>query len=185
MFAGLLLTTGSLGDRFGRKRALRIGIVIFAIGSVLSALSGSPDQLIATRALMGIGGALIMPSTLSILTNVFRDPRERGRAIAVWAGFSGLGVAIGPVIGGLLLEALLVELGVLGQRPDRRRRPRSLGYFFVPESKDPSAPQLDPLGALLSIVGLGSLLFGIIEGPDAGLDAARACSPRSPSASSA
>src|SRR5215218_7473936 len=88
VFAGLLLTTGSLSDRFGRKGALQIGIVLFGLGSASAALSNSSAQLIATRAFMGIGGALIMPSTLSILTNVFRDPRERGRAIAVWAGFS-------------------------------------------------------------------------------------------------
>ena len=167
VFAGLLLTTGSLGDRFGRKRALRIGIVIFAFGSVLSALSGSPAQLIACRSLMGIGGALIMPSTLSILTNVFRDPKERGRAIAIWAGFSGLGVAIGPVVGGVLLTHFswssvfwvnlpIGALALVG------------GHFFVPESKDPSAPRLDPLGAVLSMVGLGALLFGIIEGPSQG-----------------
>lgn len=167
VFAGLLLTTGSLGDRFGRKLALRVGIVIFGIGSVLSALSGSPSQLIVTRALMGIGGALIMPSTLSILTNVFRDPRERGRAIAIWAGFSGVGVALGPVIGGLLLTHFSwssvfwvnMPIGITAL---------VAGHFFVPESKDPSAPRLDPLGALLSIVGLGSLLFGIIEGPSKG-----------------
>ncbi len=167
VFAGLLLTTGSLGDRFGRKLALRVGIVIFALGSVLSALAGSATQLIATRSLMGVGGALIMPSTLSILTNVFRDPRERGRAIAIWAGFSGLGVAIGPVTGGLLLEHFSwssvfwvnLPIGAIAL---------VAGFFFVPETKDPTAPRLDPLGALLSIIGLGSVLFAIIEGPSKG-----------------
>ena len=97
VFAGLLLTTGSLSDRFGRKGALQLGIVLFGLGSASAALSTSTTHLIASRAFMGIGGALIMPATLSILTNVFRDPRERGRAIAVWAGFSGLAVAVGPV----------------------------------------------------------------------------------------
>jgi EmrB/QacA subfamily drug resistance transporter len=167
VFAGLLLTTGSLGDRFGRKLALRVGIVIFAIGSILSALSGTPTQLILTRSLMGVGGALIMPSTLSILTNVFRDPKERGRAIAIWAGFSGLGVALGPVIGGLLLNHFSwssvfwvnLPIGAIAL---------VAGHFFVPETKDPSAPRLDPLGALLSVVGLGAVLFGIIEGPGKG-----------------
>lgn len=167
VFAGLLLTTGSLGDRFGRKKALRIGMVIFAIGSALSALSSTPAQLIATRSLMGIGGALIMPSTLSILTNTFRNPRERGRAIAIWAGCSGLGVALGPVIGGVLLTHFSwasvfwvnVPIAIIAL---------SLGIFFVPESRDPSAPRLDPVGAVLSIVSLGAILFAIIEGPSAG-----------------
>jgi EmrB/QacA subfamily drug resistance transporter len=167
VFAGLLLTAGSLGDRFGRKLALRIGIAIFALGSVFSALVNSPSHLILTRGLMGIGGALIMPSTLSIVSEVFRDPKERGRAIAVWAGFSGVGVAIGPVIGGVLLSHFSwssvfwvnVPIGALAI---------VAGHFFVPESKDPSAPPLDPLGAVLSIVALGGLLFAIIEGPDKG-----------------
>ena len=116
---------------------------------------------------MGIGGALIMPSTLSILTNVFRDPRERGRAIAVWAGFSGLAVALGPVTGGLLLEHFSwqsvfwvnLPLGAIAL---------VAGAFLVPTSRDPERARLDPLGAALSIVGLASLLFGIIEGPDKG-----------------
>ncbi|MEO6158879.1 MAG: DHA2 family efflux MFS transporter permease subunit, partial [Ilumatobacteraceae bacterium] len=113
------------------------------------------------------GGALIMPSTLSILTNVFRDPKERGRAIAIWAGCSGLAVAIGPVLGGLLLNhfswgsVFWVNLPIGAAA-------LVAGYFFVPESKDPAGPRLDPLGALLSIIGLGSLLFGIIEGPTEG-----------------
>src|SRR3954451_11291298 len=167
VFAGLLLTTGSLGDRFGRKLALRTGIIIFAIGSALSALSGTPNQLIASRCLMGVGGALIMPSTLSILTNVFRDPRERGRAIAIWAGFSGLGVAIGPVVGGLLLDHFSWS-SVFWVNVPIALPALVAGAFMIPKSKDPNHGDLDPLGAILSIIGLGGLLFGIIEGPSEG-----------------
>jgi EmrB/QacA subfamily drug resistance transporter len=167
VFAGLLLTAGSLGDRFGRKRALRVGIVVFALGSVLSAMAGNPAQLIATRSLMGVGGALIMPSTLSILTNVFRDPRERGRAIAIWAGCAGVGVALGPVLGGLLLEHFAWHAVFWVNLPIAAAA-LIAGHFFVPESKDPTAPRLDPLGAGLSIIGLGSLLFAVIEGPSQG-----------------
>jgi MFS transporter, DHA2 family, multidrug resistance protein len=167
VFAGLLLTTGSLGDRFGRKLALRIGIIVFGVGSVLSALATSPSQLIATRSLMGVGGALIMPSTLSILTNVFRDPRERGRAIAIWAGFSGLGVALGPVIGGFLL-AHFSWSSVFWVNLPIGLTALIAGWFFVPETKDAAAARLDPFGALLSIVGLGAVLFSIIEGPSKG-----------------
>src|SRR6478735_3436511 len=167
VFAGLLLTAGSFGDRRGRKRALRIGIVIFATGSVLSALAGSPEHLIFTRALMGIGGALIMPSTLSILINVFRDPRERGRAIAIWAGFSGIGVAIGPVIGGILLAHFSWQ-SVFWINIPIAATALIAGAFLVPTSKDPNHGDLDPLGAALSIIGLGALLFGIIEGPNEG-----------------
>ena len=116
---------------------------------------------------MGIGGALIMPSTLSILTNVFREPKERGRAIAIWAGFSGMGVAIGPILGGILLEHFSwhsvfwvnIPLGVAAL---------VLGAFIVPKSRDPRQSRFDPLGAVLSIVGLASLLYGIIEGQPKG-----------------
>jgi EmrB/QacA subfamily drug resistance transporter len=163
IFAGLLLTTGSLSDRFGRRSALGIGLAIFGTGSVLSAFAGSADMLIATRALMGVGGALIMPSTLSILTNVF-PAEERGRAIGVWAGVSGLGIAIGPVVGGWLLgqfwwgSVFLVNAPVVVVA-------FVLGRLIVPNSKDPSAPRLDPVGAVLSIAGLVSLVYGIIEAP--------------------
>ena len=116
---------------------------------------------------MGIGGALIMPSTLSILTNVFRDPKERGRAIAVWAGCSGLAVALGPVTGGLLLRHfewssvfwVNLPLGLAAL---------ILGAFVIPTSRDPEHAAVDPVGAVLSIIGLGTLLFGIIEGPSHG-----------------
>lgn len=167
VFAGLLLTTGSLSDRFGRKGALQIGIVLFGVGSAAAAMSATATQLIFTRAFMGIGGALIMPATLSILTNVFRDPKERGRAIAVWAGFSGLGVALGPMTGGFLLEhfswhsVFWVNLPIGGTA-------LVLGAFFIPTSRDPQQSRLDPVGALLSIIGLATLLFGIIEGPSRG-----------------
>ncbi len=167
VFAGLLLTSGSLSDRFGRKGTLQTGIVLFMLGSVMSALATSANQLIATRAFMGIGGALIMPSTLSLLTNTFRNPKERGRAIAIWAGFSGVGVALGPVVGGLLLEHFSwssvfwvnIPIGILAL---------VAGIFLLPTSRAAKFGRLDPIGSILSIVGLGSLLYGIIEVPAKG-----------------
>lgn len=164
VFACLLLTTGSLSDRFGRKGALQLGIVLFALGSTSAALSSNVIQLIFSRAFMGIGGALIMPATLSILTNVFRDPKERGRAIAIWAGFSGLSVAIGPVAGGLLLRHfewssvfwINIPIAVVAI---------GLGAYFVPTSRDPSQARIDLGGAVLSVVTLGAFLYSFIEGP--------------------
>jgi EmrB/QacA subfamily drug resistance transporter len=167
VFAGLLLTTGSLGDRYGRKGALQAGLVIFSLGSVTAALSNSTIQLTLSRGLMGVGGALIMPATLSILANVFRDPRERGQAIAIWAGFSGLGVAIGPVMGGLLLDHFSWG-SVFWVNIPVALTALVLGAFLIPTSRDPNPGDLDPLGAILSMLGLGALLFGIIEGPAEG-----------------
>ena len=166
VFASLLLTTGSLSDRFGRRSALAGGLVIFGVGSVASAFAGTANVLTATRALMGIGGALIMPSTLSILTNVF-PPEERGRAIGIWAGVSGLGIAIGPVVGGALLghfwwgsvflvNVPVVVIGLIA------------GRIIVPNTKDPSSPKVDPAGATLSVLGLVTLVYGIIEVPSYG-----------------
>jgi EmrB/QacA subfamily drug resistance transporter len=164
VFAGLLLTAGSLGDRFGRRRGLTIGLATFGVGSLLSALSGSASLLIATRSVMGIGAAFIMPSTLSILTNVFTVPAERAKAIGIWAGVSALGIGLGPLAGGLLLQRFWwgsvflvnVPLVVVGL---------TLGRFLVPESRDRTAPRLDPVGAGLSISGLALLLWGLIEAP--------------------
>ena len=166
VFAGLLLTMGALGDRFGRKLALNAGLLVFVTGSIAAAFAGSPEVLIAARATMGIGGALIMPSTLSIITNVF-PPRERGRAIGVWAGIAGFGVVLGPVIGGWLLEhfwwgsVFLVNVPVCGSA-------MLAGWPLVPESRDPEATPLDPVGACLSIAALGTLVYGIIEAPNEG-----------------
>jgi len=166
VFAGLLLTAGSLGDRFGRRRALFAGLAVFGIGSLLSALSGSASMLIGSRALMGLGGALVMPSTLSILTNVF-PAGERGRAIGIWAAVAGLGIAIGPVAGGWLIQNASWHWIFLVNLPFTLTA-LAAGSVLVPESKDPDASPLDPAGAALSVAGLGSLLWAIIEAPSRG-----------------
>jgi EmrB/QacA subfamily drug resistance transporter len=166
LFAALLLTTGSLGDRFGRRSCLAVGLVVFGGGSVLSAFAQSPSMLILTRGLMGIGAAAIMPSTLSIMTNVFPD-EERGRAIGIWAGVSAMGLALGPILGGWLLDrfwwgsVFLINVPVVILA-------LIAGQLILPNSRDPEAPRLDPVGAGLSVVGLVSLVFGIIEVPTRG-----------------
>jgi EmrB/QacA subfamily drug resistance transporter len=166
VFACLLLTAGSLGDRFGRKGALQLGMVVFGLGSVLSATATSPAYLITTRALMGVGGAFIMPSTLSLITNVF-PPEERGRAISYWAAIAGVGVALGPVSGGALLEhfywgsIFLVNIPIVATA-------LIAGAFLLPKSRDPEKPKLDLIGASLSIVGLLALVYAIIQGPTEG-----------------
>jgi EmrB/QacA subfamily drug resistance transporter len=167
VFAGLLLVGGSLADRFGRKRVFLIGLTVFAGGSIGAALSGSVDLLITWRAVMGAGAALTIPSSLSILNDVFRDPRERARAIGVWGGTIGLGIAIGPIAGGLLLSSFwwgsvflvnvpIAVAGFIG------------ALVLVPDSKNPSAAGPDPAGAVLSVAGLGLLLWAIIEAPTQG-----------------
>jgi EmrB/QacA subfamily drug resistance transporter len=163
VFAGVLLTAGALGDRFGRKKALAFGLAVFGLGSALSALAGSAEMLIATRALMGIGGAFIMPPTLSILTATF-PASERGRAIGIWAGVSGLGIAIGPVAGGWIVEnadwswIFLVNLPFVVFA-------LLAGRWLVPESRDPSAARLDVPGFVLSTAGLTALVWAVIEAP--------------------
>jgi EmrB/QacA subfamily drug resistance transporter len=172
VFAGLLLSAGALGDRFGRRGALSAGLVVFGLGSAAAMVAATSSQLIAARAVMGVGGALIMPATLSILTNVFTDPKERAQAIGLWATVGGLAVAIGPVTGGWLLEhfswsaAFTINIPVVVAA-------LVAGRFVVPTSRDPHTPPLDIPGAVGSIVGLGALVWAIITAGEHGWTAAR------------
>jgi EmrB/QacA subfamily drug resistance transporter len=167
VFAGLLLTAGSIGDRFGRRHALLAGLATFLAGSVVAATAGSTTALIVGRSVMGVGGALIMPTTLSILVNVFGDPGERAKAIAAWTAASGAGIAIGPIVGGALMRSFswssvfwvnvpLLVVAFAG------------ALHLVPDSRDPHATRLDPVGAVLSIAAIGSLVYAIIQAPERG-----------------
>ena len=166
VFAGLLFTFGVIGDKVGRKRMLMIGLAMFGIASLLSAYSRSPEQLIFARAAMGLGGAAVMPQTLSIISNVF-EPAERPRAIGLWAMAVGIGIATGPVLGGLLLNhfwwgsvfLINVPVTVIGA---------VFVAFLVPESRNSEAGGIDYVGVLLSIAGLVLLVYGIVQGGDNG-----------------
>jgi EmrB/QacA subfamily drug resistance transporter len=166
VFAGLLLTAGSLGDRYGRRLALNTGLVIFGGASGLAAFAGSSSQLIAARAVMGVGAALVMPATLSVLAHVF-PPEERKQAIAIWAGFAGVGVALGGVVSGWLLEhfwwgsIFLTNVAVVAVA-------LIAGAILIPKANEDDEPALDLVGALLSIAGLGALVYAIIEAPTRG-----------------
>jgi len=166
-YAGLMLTAGSLGDRFGRRRSMYWGTLLFGVSSGVAAFADSATTLIWCRGAMGVCGAFMTPASLSIITNLFHDPRERGRAIGIWAAVSTVGVAIGPVLGGVLLEhfwwgsvffvnvPIALCLVVLLPR-------------LVPESRDPNPGALDPIGALLSIAAMSAVLWATISGPDHG-----------------
>ena len=167
VFAGLLLGFGHLGDRFGRRRMLLVGIAGFGAVSVGAAVANSLGELISARAVMGAFAALIFPATLALLTNIFTDARERVAAVGIWAGVAGISVAVGPVTGGWLLEhfswhsvfwvnipmAVIALLAVLR---------------FVPESRDPHVGGLDVLGIVLSVSAITALVWAIIEGPQRG-----------------
>jgi EmrB/QacA subfamily drug resistance transporter len=166
-FGGLLLVGGSLADRYGRKRFFTLGLVIFGGGSLGAAFSGSVGPLIAWRAVMGGGAALTIPSGLSIVNDLYRVASERARAVGIWSGTIGLGIAIGPVAGGLLLSRFwwgsvflvnvpVVVLGIVGT------------WLFLPESRSLAPDRPDPAGSALSILGLGLILWAIIEGPTRG-----------------
>jgi EmrB/QacA subfamily drug resistance transporter len=166
VFGGLVLTAGAVGDRFGRKGALLWGLVIFGSMALLATAAETPGALIAIRAVQGLGAALIMPGTLSILTAVF-PPHERARAIGVWAGFAASGAALGILGSGWLLEnfwwgsVFFVNVPIAATA-------FVLVALLVPTSRDPRRVPLDTVGATLSVVALGGLLFGIIEGPERG-----------------
>jgi EmrB/QacA subfamily drug resistance transporter len=167
VLAGLLLLCGSIGDRYGRKRMMTVGLVVFGLAAAGAALADSTGILITMRALQGLGAALVLPATLSIIASVF--PRhERTKAIAVWTAVGGLGIALGPVAGGWLIEAsgwsaafwLFIPLVVAALA----------GMTIVPESRDPRRVGLDLPGAILGTAGLTSLVYGIIRGGEAGWD---------------
>src|SRR3954454_16235602 len=168
VFAGLLLTMGTLGDRFGRKRALQAGLALFGGASTAVLFVDTANQLIVVRAAMGVGGALIMPATLSVISNVF--PREeRGKAIGIWAGMASVGIGLGPLCGGILLEFFDWQSVFLLNVPVAAVA-LLLGFRLVPESRDPEPGAFDLPGAALSIAALGTLVYGIIEAPSRGWD---------------
>jgi EmrB/QacA subfamily drug resistance transporter len=167
VFAGSLLAAGSLADRIGRKKTLLTGLAIFASGSAWAAFSGGVTILIAARASMGVGGALMIPSTLSIISDLFRDPAERQHAIARWGGVSGVGVALGPILGGILLARFwwgsvflinvpIAAVGLLATA------------WLVPDSKNPATRSPDLAGAALSMAGIAMIVGAVIEAPARG-----------------
>ena len=174
VFAALLLPAGAIGDRYGRRRALFIGLAVFGTGSAVAMTASSAGELIALRAMLGLGAALVMPATLSTITSTF-PPQERTRAVAVWAGVAGGSAVLGLLTSGLLLQiwswqsvfGLNVVLASLAFAGTAR---------FVPESADENAPALDLGGAILAVLGLFALVYSIIEAPDAGWLAARTVS---------
>jgi DHA2 family multidrug resistance protein-like MFS transporter len=174
-FGSTILLSASIGDKFGRKRVLQLGMAVFILGSIMSGLSDAADSatfLIFARAIQGLGAGAIPPSTLSLIRSTFTDDSERARAIGVWAGMSAIGIAAGPVLGGLILNSteawgwifyINVPIVILGQ---------ALIYRRVEESRDPAASPIDIRGALLSLTGLFALFYGLIEGPERGWESA-------------
>jgi EmrB/QacA subfamily drug resistance transporter len=171
VFAALVLAAGNLGDRVGRKGVLLCGLAVFGAASFAGGLGSSPGELIAARAVMGLGAALIFPATLSLLTNVFTERGERARAIGLWGASTGVGIAVGPIVGGWLLEHFswssvffaLVPLAVVAV---------VLVSLAVPTSRDPEAPPADRPGLVLSTAAMAALIYTIIQAPDRGWGAA-------------
>ena len=162
MIAGFLVTMGTLGDRIGRRRLLLIGSALFGVASVLAAFATSPEALIAARAFLGLAGATLMPSTLALISGMFEDPRERGVAIAVWATVFSVGIALGPIVGGALLQffwwgsVFLMAVPVMAAL-------LVLAPFLLPEFKDPAAGRLDLFSVVLSLCTLLPIVYGLKE----------------------
>jgi DHA2 family multidrug resistance protein-like MFS transporter len=171
MLAGLLITMSSLGDRFGRRKVPLIGAVVFALASVLGALSTAPWMLIASRALLGFSGAMIMPGTLSLIRNMFLDRDQRRTAMAVWSAMGALGAATGPIVGGWIIETFSWHAAFLMNIPVMVLL-LALAPFLVPESKNPNPGRIDVPSILLSLVGMISLVYGVktlAEGKEPGI----------------
>jgi EmrB/QacA subfamily drug resistance transporter len=166
VFAGLLFTFGVIGDRIGRKRMLMLGLASFGLFSLITAYAHSPDQLVWARAAMGLGAAAVMPQTLSIISNVF-EPAARARAIGIWATAVGIGVAIGPIVGGVLLAHFWWGSVFLINVPFTAASVAAT-WLLVPESKNPRPGRIDYVGVAASIAGLVLLVYGIIQGGDKG-----------------
>jgi len=165
MLAGLLLVGGAIGDLFGRRRWFGVGMVVFGVGATVAALSSSSEQLILGRAIQGMGGALIMPATLSIITNVF-PANERAKAIGIWTGVTGLAMGFGPALGGYIVDTADWQTVFWLHIPAVALT--LAGSIVVPESRDARTRRLDIPGAIFGTAALTSLVFGIIEGGEAG-----------------
>src|SRR5262250_1847448 len=172
VFAALLLTFGSLSDRFGRKGMLLAGLAVFGAASLAGGFTTTPGQLIAARAVMGLGAAMTFPATLSLISNVFTERRERARAIGLWGAIAGVAIALGPIVGGWLLEHYSWAAIFIAMAPVAAAAV-ILAALVVPTSKDPDAAPVDIPGLVLSSATMALLVFTIIEAPTYGWTAAR------------
>jgi EmrB/QacA subfamily drug resistance transporter len=171
VLASLLLLSGSTADRLGRRRVFQAGLALFSLGSLLCALAPSLELLVAFRVLQAIGGAMLTPVAMSIVRNVFEDPRERAQAIGVWGAVFGISMALGPVLGGFLVSAISWRAIFLVNLPFGLAA-IALTALFVPESRAPRPRRIDPVGQVLVIAALGTLTYAIIEGGRVGFDTA-------------
>jgi len=166
-FAALVLAAGSLGDRFGRRRTLIVGLIVYGVGNGAAAFAPDTNSLIAIRAVMGVGAAIIFPTTLSIITNVFTERNERARAIGLWGASTGMAIALGPIVGGALLKSFSWPATFIAKVPVAIAA-ILLVAWVVPDSRDPEAPRLDFPGLALSTLTIGLIVYALIDAPAAG-----------------